>query len=50
VRGKTAGSVWRLERDDFRDLLGRYLQLEGEIERIADTRVPRTHLSVGAAA
>jgi putative peptide zinc metalloprotease protein len=50
VRGKTDGSVWRLERDDFRDLLGRYLQLEGQIGRIADARVPRGHSVVEPAA
>jgi CRP-like cAMP-binding protein len=49
VRGKTEGSVWRLERQDFRDLLGRYLDLDAQLAGIADTRVPRGHSVAGAA-
>jgi CRP-like cAMP-binding protein len=49
VRGKTAGSVWRLERQDFRDLLGRYLDLDAQLLGIADARVPRGHAVAGAA-
>jgi CRP-like cAMP-binding protein len=49
VRGKTEGSVWRLERQDFRDLLGRYLDLDAQLIGIADARVPRGHSVAGAA-
>jgi putative peptide zinc metalloprotease protein len=49
VRGKTDGSVWRLERQDFRDLVGRYLDLDAQIIGIADARVPRGHAVAGAA-
>ena len=49
VRGKTEGSVWRLERQDFRDLLGRYLDLDAQLAGVADTRVPRGHSVAGAA-
>ncbi len=49
VRGKTDGSVWRLERQDFRDLLGRYLDLDAQLAGIADARVPRGHSVAGAA-
>jgi putative peptide zinc metalloprotease protein len=38
VRAATAGSVWRLERQDFHDLLGRYLDLEGELAGVAASR------------
>jgi CRP-like cAMP-binding protein len=49
VRGKTDGSVWRLERHDFRDLVGRYLDLDGQLVGMADVRVPRGHSVAGAA-
>jgi hypothetical protein len=49
VRGKSSGSVWRLERQDFRDLVGRYLDLDAQIAGIADARVPRGHAVRGAA-
>ncbi|MDQ6711463.1 MAG: cyclic nucleotide-binding domain-containing protein [Candidatus Dormibacteraeota bacterium] len=49
VRGLEAGSVWRLERHDFRDLLGRYLDLEGQIADIAASRTPRGHSMRGVA-
>ena len=49
VQGLEAGSVWRLERHDFRDLLGRYLDLEGQIAGIAASRTPRGHSMRGAA-
>jgi len=49
VRAKTDGSVWRLERQDFRDLVGRYLDLDAQLARIADARVPRGHSVAGAA-
>ncbi len=49
VQGLEAGSVWRLERADFRDLLGRYLDLEGHIAGIAASRTPRGHSMRGAA-
>jgi putative peptide zinc metalloprotease protein len=49
VRALTDGSVWRLEGHDFRDLLGRYLNLEGEIAAVAGSRVPRGHEMQGAA-
>jgi len=38
VVGKDEGSVWRLGRQDFRDLVGRYLELEGPIARKARSR------------
>lgn len=49
VRALEQGSVWRLERQDFRDLLGRYLDLEGQIAVIAASRMPRGHSMRGAA-
>jgi CRP-like cAMP-binding protein/Zn-dependent protease len=49
VEGLDAGSVWRLERQDFRDLLGRYLDLEGQIAGVAASRLPRGHSMRGAA-
>jgi len=49
VQGLEAGSAWRLERHDFRDLLGRYLDLEGQIAGIAASRMPRGHSMRGAA-
>jgi CRP-like cAMP-binding protein len=49
VRGKGDGSVWRLERQDFRDLVGRYLDLDAQLAGIADARVPRGHSVRGAA-
>ncbi|MDQ6714194.1 MAG: cyclic nucleotide-binding domain-containing protein [Candidatus Dormibacteraeota bacterium] len=49
VRGKSDGSVWRLERHDFRDLVGRYLDLDGQLAGIAEARVPRGHSVQGAA-
>jgi CRP-like cAMP-binding protein len=49
VQGLEAGSVWRLERQDFRDLLGRYLDLEGHIAGVAASRLPRGHSMRGAA-
>jgi len=49
VQGLDAGSVWRLERQDFRDLLGRYLDLEGEIAGVAASRLPHGHSMGGAA-
>ena len=48
VQGLDAGSVWRLERQDFRDLLGRYLDLEGQIAGVAASRLPRGHSMGGA--
>jgi putative peptide zinc metalloprotease protein len=48
VRGKSSGSVWRLERQDFRDLVGRYLDLDAQLAGIADARVPRGHAVRGA--
>jgi len=38
VAGNDTGSVWRLGRQDFRDLIGRYLDLEGPIARKARSR------------
>lgn len=48
VQGLDVGSVWRLERQDFRDLLGRYLDLEGQIAGVAASRLPRGHSMRGA--
>jgi CRP-like cAMP-binding protein len=49
VRATSDGSVWKLERQDFRDLLGRYLDLDAQLHGIADARVPRGHSVAGAA-
>lgn len=49
VLGRVAGSVWRLERRDFHELLGRYLELEGEVAKIAGSRVAGGHSMAGAA-
>ena len=38
VVGKSEGSVWRLGRQDFHELLGRYLALEDEFEGAAVAR------------
>ena len=46
VVGKVAGSVWRLGRQDFHELLGQYLALEDEFEGVA---VARGHGMEGAA-
>jgi CRP-like cAMP-binding protein len=46
VVGIVAGSVWRLGRQDFRELLGQYLALEDEFEGVA---VARGHGMEGAA-
>jgi CRP-like cAMP-binding protein len=46
VIGKVAGSVWRLGRQDFHELLGQYLALEDEFEGVA---VARGHGMEGAA-
>jgi CRP-like cAMP-binding protein len=45
VVGSVAGSVWRLGRQDFHELLGQYLALEGEFEGVA---VARGHGMEGA--
>jgi CRP-like cAMP-binding protein len=49
VRAMTQGSAWRLERQDFRDLLGRYLDLDSHLVGIADARVPGGHAVPGDA-
>src|SRR5947209_18396721 len=49
VRGKTDGAVWKLERQDFRELSGRYLELDGQMVGIADIRLPRSPSLAGAA-
>jgi CRP-like cAMP-binding protein len=46
VIGVVAGSVWRLGRQDFHELLGQYLALEDEFEGVA---VARGHGMEGAA-
>jgi CRP-like cAMP-binding protein len=46
VVGRVAGSVWRLGRQDFHELLGQYLALEDEFEGVA---VARGHGMEGAA-
>ncbi len=46
VVGTVAGSVWRLGRQDFHELLGQYLALEDEFEGVA---VARGHGMEGAA-
>jgi hypothetical protein len=46
VVGTEAGSIWRLGRQDFHELLGQYLALEDEFEGVA---VARGHGMEGAA-
>jgi CRP-like cAMP-binding protein/Zn-dependent protease len=46
VVGRAAGSLWRLGRQDFHELLGQYLALEDEFEGVA---VDRGHGMEGAA-
>jgi CRP-like cAMP-binding protein/Zn-dependent protease len=43
VTGREPGGVWRLKRQDFRDIVGRYLELEGEIGHVAESRLPTGH-------
>jgi putative peptide zinc metalloprotease protein len=43
VRAAAAGSVWRLDARDFRELVGRFLQLEAPIRKVASTRIPEGH-------
>ena len=38
VIAASAGSLWRLDRSGFEELLGRYLELEDEFERVATVR------------
>jgi CRP-like cAMP-binding protein len=38
VIGISGGTVWRLSRQDFEELLGRYLELEEEFEKVATVR------------
>ncbi len=39
VRAKGQGSLWELDRQDFRDLLGRYMGLEDEVAKTATARL-----------
>ncbi len=39
VRARTDASVWRLDRQDFHDLVGRYLGLEEQVAAVAAARV-----------
>jgi CRP-like cAMP-binding protein len=38
VVGISGGTLWRLNRQDFEELLGRYLELEEEFEKVATLR------------
>jgi len=49
VLGREEGSVWRLDRRDFHELLGRYLELEGEVAKVAASREAGGHSMAGAA-
>ena len=37
VRARTQASVWQLGRQDFRDLVGRYMGLEDDVAKLAAT-------------
>jgi len=41
VRARSRASVWRLGRQDFRDLVGRYMGLEGDVAKVAASRLRR---------
>lgn len=49
VRARTQASIWQLERQDFRDLLGRYMGLEDDVAKVAASRFKRTARLRGAA-
>jgi putative peptide zinc metalloprotease protein len=41
VRARTEGSVWELGRQDFRDLIARYMGLEDDLAKLAASRLRR---------
>ena len=41
VRARTPASVWELGRQDFRDLVGRYMGLEDDVAKLAASRMRR---------
>ena len=43
VRALGPGSLWRLDRTDFHELLGRYFELEDEFAEVAAHRIARGH-------
>jgi CRP-like cAMP-binding protein len=44
VRARTDASVWQLGRQDFRDLVGRYMGLEGDVAKLAASRLRRARV------
>src|ERR1700682_2613006 len=49
VRARTLASVWELGRQDFRDLVGRYMGLEDDVAKLAASRLRRRGRVRGAA-
>jgi CRP-like cAMP-binding protein len=49
VRARTKASVWELGRQDFRDLVGRYMGLEDDVAKLAASRLRRRGRVRGAA-
>jgi putative peptide zinc metalloprotease protein len=49
VRARTQASVWELGRQDFRDLVGRYMGLEDDVAKLAASRLRRRRRVRGAA-
>jgi CRP-like cAMP-binding protein len=49
VRARTQSSVWELGRQDFRDLVGRYMGLEDDVAKLAASRLRRRGRVRGAA-
>jgi CRP-like cAMP-binding protein len=49
VRARSKASVWQLGRQDFRDLVGRYMGLEDDVAKVAASRF-RRRARVGRAA
>jgi CRP-like cAMP-binding protein len=49
VRARTEASVWELGRQDFRDLVGRYMGLEDDVAKLAASRLRRRGRVRGAA-
>lgn len=49
VRARTPASVWQLGRQDFRDLVGRYMGLEDDVAKLAASRLRRRVRVRGAA-
>ena len=44
VRARTQASVWQLGRQDFRDVVGRYMGLEDDVARLAASRARRNRV------